>query len=353
VSTVRPLDTTVAPVADAEGLTPAWVSAALGRPVHSLERTVVGTGQMGTCYRLLLTGDPQLPASVLVKLPSADAGMREMVAGSYAAEVRFYRELAATVEIRVPLTYYARIADKGVFTLVMEDLAPSIPGDQITGCTPEQAAHAVRNLAGLHGPRWCDPALLEAEGLSLNDEDGAAGVQQTLPSSAELTIEVLGDAIDPRDAATFREACAVTGRWLLGRPERFGLVHGDYRLDNLLFPPDQPGVHAVDWQGVSLGLPARDVAYFLGTGLSVADRRTHERDLVALYHDALLGYGVDDHSPQECWDDYRFGMLQTTLITAYGCAYGARSERGDRMFAAMLERACAAIRDLDTLSLVG
>jgi hypothetical protein len=35
----------------------------------------------------------------------------------------------------------------------------------------------------------------------------------------------------------------------------------------------------------------------------------------------------------------------------FGCAYGSRTDRGDQMFAAMVARSCAAIRDLGTISL--
>ncbi len=141
--------------------------------------------------------------------------------------------------------------------------------------------------------------------------------------------------------------------WSLARSERFGLVHGDYRLDNLMFPADGgPGVVALDWQTLSLGLPARDLAYFIGTGLSVEDRRVHESELVTAYHRALVGHGVTDYDRDQCWDDYRFAMIQGPLVSVFGCAYGTRTERGDRMFAAMVTRACAAIRDLGTLDLV-
>ena len=105
--------------------------------------------------------------------------------------------------------------------------------------------------------------------------------------ATDLFLEGLGDLVSAEDGATIRDCVAATESWLLARPERFGLVHGDYRLDNLLFPPDGgDGVVAVDWQTLSLALPARDLAYFLGTGLDPATRATHERELVAAYHQA-------------------------------------------------------------------
>jgi hypothetical protein len=45
-------------------------------------------------------------------------------------------------------------------------------------------------------------------------------------------------------------------------------------------------------------------------------------------------------------------MFHNPFITVFGCVYGTRTERGDRMFLAMTERGCAAIRDLGVLGLV-
>ncbi len=128
-------------------------------------------------------------------------------------------------------------------------------------------------------------------------------------------------------------------------------MHGDYRLDNLMFGRPTDGVWAVDWQTLSLALPARDLAYFLGTSLDrrgPAARRARPRRGVppgARRRTASPAYDVE-----HCWDDYVFAMLQGPLVAVFGYAYGTRTERGDRMFAAMVHRACAAIRDLDTLA---
>ncbi|CAB4750789.1 unannotated protein [freshwater metagenome] len=336
-----------------EDVTPAWLSDLLGLPVDDVEVTQVGTGQIGTCYRLRPTGHTELPASLLLKLP--DPGSRELLAGAYAMELMFYDRIAPTLACRVPAVHGARIEPgTGWFVLLLEDLAPLVQGDQVEGATPAQVLDAAVNLAGLHGPRWCDRSLLELPGLTLNDEDSVALLEEMYPSTLDLFVEGLGDLLDAETVATLRDCVPPTRSWLLGRPERFGLVHGDYRLDNLMFTPGGgPGeVAALDWQTLSLALPARDLAYLVATSLEPDVRREVERDVVAAYHRRLFGLGVEDYDLGTCWEDYRFGQLQVPLVATFGCAYGARTERGDRMFAAMVRRSAAAIRDLGTLDLV-
>lgn len=141
---------------------------------------------------------------------------------------------------------------------------------------------------------------------------------------------------------------------MLARPEPFAVVHGDYRLDNLMFAPDDADVVAVDWQTLAVAPPARDLAYFLGTSLSTDDRRAREHDLVTSYHAAIVARGIHDYGADRCFDDYRLGQLQGPMITAIGAAYATaqRSEGADGMFLAMARRACTAIRDLRSLDLL-
>lgn len=340
--------------ATVEELTPAWLSQALDRTITAVEHERIGTGQIGTCHRLRLTGD-DVPITMLAKLPADDPAVRPMLAGVYRSEVRFYTDVAPTVAIRVPTCFHATpVTEDGAFVLLLADLAPAEQGDQLAGCTPDQARDAVVNLAGLHGPRWCDPTLLDVEGLAINGPDDAALLAELYGPATDIFIDGLGELLDAETVVTLRACVGAAEVWSLGRRERFGLVHGDYRLDNLMFPPDGgAGVVALDWQTLSLGLPARDLAYVVGTSLSPADRRATEVDLVTAYHQALMTYGVNDYDREQCWSDYRFAMIQGPLVGVFGCAYGTRTERGDEMFAAMVTRACTAIRELGTLDLVG
>ena len=68
-----------------------------------------------------------------------------------------------------------------------------------------------------------------------------------------------------------------------------GLVHGDYRLDNMLFGTAEAdrALTVVDWQTVSWGPALTDLAYFLGTALPAQDHREHYDALLLAYHEAL------------------------------------------------------------------
>ncbi len=171
--------------------------------------------------------------------------------------------------------------------------------------------------------------------------------------ATDIFLQALGDRLSREEHDVLRDCVAASQSWALARADRFALVHGDYRLDNPLFPDDgSRDVAAVDWQTLSLALPARDLAYAVATSLAVPTRRQHERSLVEAYHDVLSTYAVQGYSLSDCWDDYRFAQLQGPLVCVFGCAYGQRTERGDAMFTAMVQRSCAAIRDLGTLQLI-
>ncbi len=338
-------------------VTASWLSDVLRTGVDAVDVSPIGTGQTGATYRVAVRygSDAALPGSFVVKLPAQDEAVRDRVALSYRSEHAFYTEVADTVAVPLARCYHCAIADEGAqFVLLLADMAPAEQGDQILGCTPAQAHLAVTALAGLHGPRFNDPAWLSFTGTVMPkpDEATARGLGDITGVAAQTTLEKLGPRMDPADRATVSESAALIGDWLWNAPPRFSLLHGDYRLDNLLFDPNHTRVTVVDWQTLAVGLPARDLAYFIATSLPADERAAHERDLVAAYHRALTGYGVSGYDVETCWRDYRLGMLQVPLISTLGHAFSAATERGDEMALTMLTRGSRAIRELGSLELI-
>ena len=129
-------------------------------------------------------------------------------------------------------------------------------------------------------------------------------------------------------------------------------MHGDYRLDNMLFDPDRTRVTVVDWQTVGVGLPARDLAYFTSTSLDPDVRSQVEKDLVADYHRALSGYGVNGLRPRNLLARLPARRDSGAADHGAGMAFASSTERGDEMMLIMLSRGCQAVRELGALELV-
>ncbi|BCQ08314.1 aminoglycoside phosphotransferase [Mycobacterium heckeshornense] len=341
-----------------------WLAAILrdrGTPVEVSEVTVVpiGTGQTGATFRVSVgygAAPAGLPDTFVIKLPAQDDAVRDRVVIGYRSECAFYSTIAERVQIPTPQCFYCEITeDAAQYALLLADQAPAVQGDQIAGCNEREARLAVRALAGLHGPSWCDPAWLDFPGIAFArpDEASAQGLGEVARMSADITLGKLGDRMSAVDRETFTSIMDLVTPWLLAERDRFALLHGDYRLDNMLFDRRANTVTVVDWQTLGVGLPARDLAYFTATSLSPDLRSAIEEDLVEEYHRMLSGYGVTDYDRETCWRDYRLGMPQAPLISALGFTFATATDRGDDMVLTMLQRGCRAIRELGTLELIG
>jgi Phosphotransferase enzyme family len=342
-----------------EDVTPSWLASVLDTDVADVDVTAIGTGQTGATYRVAATyADEQSggPTSFAIKLSAQDDAVRERVALGYRSEVEFYSRIADEMRIPVPHSYHTEISDDGAdVVLLLADMAPAVQGDQIAGCSPAEAQLAVEALAGLHGPSWCDPRWMDLAAIVMpkpGDDDAAKGLGDISRMAADIVIDRLGAKIAPADQETLVAAMSLVTPWLKAEPKRYALMHGDYRLDNMLFDPDRTRITIVDWQTVGIGLPGRDLAYFTGTSLEPSVRSEIERDLVERYHRTLLGFDVTGYDLDTCWSDYRLGLVQVPLLVALGTAFASTTERGDDMMMAMLSRGCRAIRELDTLELI-
>jgi hypothetical protein len=340
-----------------EELEPAWLAEALDTgPVGSFSVSRIGTGQMSQSYRILLDYSEDQssgPRTIVVKLAASDETSRStgVGLGIYEREIRFYRELAPRIGGPLPLCHYARYdAEEGWFTLVLEDVAPAVQGDEIAGCGVDQARLAMLGLARLHAPVFDDPGLGDTEWLNESTPVNQALVSQLLPAFFQR----YGERISAEHRTLCERFIDRLDPWLADRTPPLGLVHGDFRLDNLLFgdPQGAKPLTVVDWQTVGWGGALNDASYFLGGALPVSDRRTHEQELLREYHDSLVAQGVRSLGWEKCWEGYRRRAVGGVLMAIVASMLVERTERGDEMFMTMLARHAQHALDLDALELL-
>lgn len=340
----------------AEWLTAVLESAGYPVAIESLSITPIGTGQMASSLRATPTyaETTDAPASVVVKIASNDPNSREAGArGAYLKEVRFYQQLASSLPTATPQSFLSVIdVERNDFAIVLEDMRPAKQGDQIDGCDVESLRRAAHNIAGLHAPRWGDMSLFDIEWLTVRPEDRNASAAELKAIVGFLTpgfIARYDGRLDPSHIELLQWFAESVDEWLADDGGRFGLTHGDHRLDNLLFnlnDLDRP-VTVVDWQTLAVRNPVADISYLVGTSVQADVRRDVEHEIVAHYHDQLVALGVADYDLATCFDDYRRQSPHSLLLTVLGSMLTVQTDRGDDMFMAMLHRSSQQIADLD------
>ncbi len=346
---------------DAEYMTTALRRAGVIRDarVTDVSAKGVGNGLVGDSFRFSLAYDaiePGAPATVVGKFPAKDPASRKSGEDHrlYLKEVTFYRELAATVAIHTPRALVAEI-DPAThdFTLIFEDLGPARQGDQLAGCSLEDARTAMFEAAALHAPRWADPVLDETEWLTQRQSNVAGQVNAILPTVVGLYKERYAGLLEPEFIAMVEKlpATLLAQQASADIPPRT-VAHGDFRLDNIMFDV-QDGKYpmaTLDWQTVTVGAGASDAAYFLSAGISPEARREHQQDLIRFYHSELVRRGVRDYDFDACWRDYRRFTTHGILMGVFSALAVERTERGDALFLKMTRGACEQAADLDTFS---
>jgi len=233
------------------------------------------------------------------------------------------------------------------FVLVMQDLSPAVQGDQLAGCDADRAALALAELAGIAGPRWCDPLLKSINWLAPSPHaDPSALWDKLMPGF----IERYQSQLAPEHLNLVQQLGHNFSRYHQRELEHFTVAHIDYRLDNMMFGGPN-AITIVDW-APGIGSGSGDAAYFMSTGMDSAQRSACERALLADYHQRLKSYGVDNYSFNECWRDYRSRSFGGLIMAVIASMIVEQTERGDAMFMTMARRSAAMAIELEALDLL-
>ena len=346
-------------------ITPEWLTLALRETgtitnaavsSASFEATSEGQGFAGQVVRVGVTynfSEEGAPSSLIAKFPPTYPKTRALLdrTGRLEREVRFYQELAVGVGIPTPRCYYSAMdVEAGEYLLLLEDLAPARVGDQVVGCSDEDADLAIRHLAKLHAIWWESPELDRldwAPPWNIN----AHLVEATYSESWHAFLELLGDRLPP-SIIDIGERLGRDPNYVRNQLDQppWTLVHGDYRLDNIFFATDvgTAPLTVVDWDICRQGRGVYDAAYFITGSLHPEQRKREEMNLLRGYHTQLVENGVSDYSFEQCLYDYRLAMLDVLLFFVQALpAFDFESEHGHAHLDILLRRPFAAIADLN------
>lgn len=313
--------------------------------VTAVKPEEIGTdvGFIGEVYRCHLSWQPSeipLPPSVIVKVPTQNDENFAMGDGLqlYEREIMVYRELAPSLGLPMPGFLYAandpdpapwierpllflfdRLPIRGInwligqflkfagkskrrYVLVLEDIVDARPPSQAAGGSLDDARSALQVLAAFHAHNWMRAEVVASQSRVWPFDRACrayeAGYVRNLDAfRARYRSRVGDDVLNRLDE--IQERATRLNRELAAAP--WTLIHGDYRLDNLLFRPDGDIV-VLDLQGLAYGCPAVDVAYFVTTALNV-EHRDEEQRLLHTYHDALVEAGVTSYSFEDLVND--------------------------------------------------
>jgi hypothetical protein len=299
-----------------EAISPEWLTSALSIrhsgieviSVDIIDRLTTVADKVRVAVTCSQDGKPvEEPLKLCLKAYFGEAAMRRGDLGR--AEAAFYRDFQPELSMNLPRVEFADIDEStGQALVIMEDLvATGATFAQPLGVvTPDAVEMTLGEYARLHATHWGRtdwsdrPWLVpKAESIStLIDVETLAGL-------------LSGPRSDPLPAEMQRADTLVRAVGRIPTLRAKGgtcLLHGDAHVANSFHRADGR-VGLVDWQLVQFGCWALDVAYHIGSALSMEDRTSHERELLDSYLGRLRSLGVETPAEPIAWDLYQKSLI--------------------------------------------
>jgi aminoglycoside/choline kinase family phosphotransferase len=251
---------------------------------------------------------------VVAKFPAAIEQTRGLARQFkfYEREVNFYKHLAKDVSLPSPRCLHAShdlLSDD--FLLLLEDLGDRRLGDQLKGCSAEDALAAIRQLASFHAEWWDSPKLKTIDWVPLGESDLNKGGLALYSIAWPLYLQQFGSDL-PDDMRRIGERLSDQ---IVGMLDRFQdrprtLCHGDFRLDNFFFGarPEHAALTVVDWQIAARSTGTFDVGYLVSQSVPRHSGARSNWTFCALSRSAHRTWR-QNYSFGDCIDDYRWTLM--------------------------------------------
>ena len=355
-----------------DALTPEWLTAALcsGVPGATVTDFELSEGSDGTSARrpLEVTYNEEgvaaeLPTALYTKsTPTLMTRLMYGLNNLAEQEGNFYMRIRPELEIEAPRGYCAVHDPRSAASmLIMDDLVATRGaefGDMLTGSFDRaQAEGQIELLAAYHGPFWESPRLDTEFTWLLSETEWqqrfteGLGYKRIVHNGLKRGRDVMPDSIVSREAQIWQ---ALVDSIELSESEARTLIHRDTHSRNWYTTADgRMGIY--DWQVNGKGCWAIDVAYAIGVGLRIEDRRAWERELLELYLQRVADAGGDPPAFERAWTAYRQQLMHgfAYWLATLGLMKLQPETQPPDACRAAISRLAQAAEDLETLDAVG
>ena len=317
----------------------------------AVEDTLWGTGSKALIKVRYASESLDPPPEELVVKGCFVESMRPVVSQWVQNEAVFYSHFAPLTDIPLPPCVFAAAdpaSDQGI--VILEDLRRRnvVFGVPQRPHSPDAVSEGLRHLAMLHGATWegdfsaLGPAaskgsVLAAQRTAMVDWFESDHWNRHIDSPR--AVAMTGEFRDPE-----RLLAGLRRKWEIDDENTACLCHGDCHIKNTYLTADGD-LRLIDWQIIMPMNWAHDVNLMIVNCLETADRREHERDLVAGYVAALAAAGGPEL-------DLEAAFLAYTQETLHSVTWGLCPEemQPEADCALMCERAVAAASDHDVFA---
>ncbi|MHA1952796.1 MAG: hypothetical protein ACXAAM_00160 [Candidatus Heimdallarchaeaceae archaeon] len=289
-------------------------------------------------------------------------------------EVEFYNLIAEEWGDRlVPICYDAKYSEEtGHSHIILEDLSSTHNEYKMTNwlLPPLKSYYekAIDCLAEIHAHWWDHERLTEiskysyffsnfGEPPSDRNKFSIISFPPKYEDENEILLRMLnflGDRISDRRKEIIRKVFTLYPQIIHNRiiEKNITLVNCDAHIHHFFFPKetgnDKTKVKFIDWQGWSLGLGCKDLAYMIGLWWYSDMRSILETDLIKRYHAKLIEFGVRNYSWEKCWMDYKL----CTFLNLYRSVLWWALDTSPYLWWGSLERSLSTIEDLKCMELL-
>ncbi len=350
-------------ISSLDQVTPEWLQAVfqhagIDSPRISLSRSVpIGHGNLSVTGRTAITYNANAEEgirSVVCKITTDIAAAADIAATQdvYRREASAYAFFGAQTQFATPRCYWSKAgADGRTLNLVLQDLSPTTRAvSQVEGCSPAEAVAVGAELARLHTAYWDHPDLGSAAWL-LDRKRGASHSADVQLAAAAAFRDRFGNRVASGCLDAIDHFARRAKQDILNLPVGKALIHGEPRVDNVLFEdlPSGPRAWLIDWQFASLGSPMFDLAYFLSGSLEPADRRAVEEGMIKA-HQAAIAVCDPAYSLDQARREFK-ASLPIALHFSVGAVLAIPpGDLEDRLLSTLVERNVSALIDWDCLA---